>query len=186
MRHLLTLAVALMASPALAATEYGFFSLRNTDFVVLLAFLVLLGILLYFRVPQIVTGMLDRRAEGIRRDLEEARAVREEANTLLASFDRRRQEMAEQAHRIVAQAREEATRAAEQARLDAARSVERRLASAQEQIAAAEAKAVREVRDRAITVAVAAAREVLERQMTPADRDRLVESSIATVGQKLH
>jgi hypothetical protein len=35
-------------------------------------------------------------------------------------------------------------------------------------------------------VAVAAAREVLERQLTPADRDRLVEQSIATVGQRFH
>ena len=186
MRKLLTLALALSASPALAATEYGFFSLQNTDFVVLLAFLVVIGLLLYFRVPSTITGLLDRRAEGIRRDLDEARAVREEAQTLLASFDRKRQEMTEQASRIVAQAREEAQRAADQARVDAARSVERRLASAQEQIAAAEAKAIREVRDQAITVAIAAAREVLESQLTTADRDRLVESSIATVGQKLH
>jgi F-type H+-transporting ATPase subunit b len=186
MRKLLTLALALSATPALAATEYGFFSLRNTDFVVLLAFLVVIGLLLYFRVPSTIAGLLDRRAEGIRRDLDEARAVREEAQTLLASFDRKRQEMTEQASRIVAQAREEAQRAADQARADAARSVERRLASAQDQIAAAEAKAIREVRDQAITVAIAAAREVLENQLTPADRDRLVESSIATVGQKLH
>jgi F-type H+-transporting ATPase subunit b len=188
MRKLLTLALALAASsPALAATgDYGFFSLQNTDFVVLLAFLVLLGVLLYFRVPQMLSGMLDRRAETVRRELEEARALREEAQRLVASFEQKRREVAEQSARIVADAQAEAQRAATQARADAARAVERRLASAEEQIRAAEAKAVREVRDRAVAVAIAAARDVLTTQLTPAASDRLVEDSIAQVGAKLH
>ena len=186
MRKLLTLALALSASPALAATEYGFFSLHNTDFVVLLSFLVLVGLLLYFRVPATITGLLDRRSEQIRQDLAEARALREEAQTLLVSFDRKRQEMAEQSQRIVAQAREEAERAAAKAREDATRAVQRRVQGAEEQIAAAQAKAIREVKDRAVAVAIAAARDVISQQLTPADRDRLVEQSIQTVGAKLH
>ena len=186
MRKLMTFAFALTASPALAATEYGFFSLHNTDFVVLLAFLVVIGLLLWFRVPATIAGLLDRRAEKIRQDLAEARALREEAQTLLASFDRKRQEMVEQSERIVIQAREEAERAAAKAREDASRAVQRRIQGAEEQIAAAEAKAIREVKDRAVAVAIAAARDVLSQQLTPADRDRLVEQSIQTVGAKLH
>ena len=59
-------------------------------------------------------------------------------------------------------------------------------ASAEEQIASAEARAVREVRDRAVTVAVAAAQEVLARQMDEAKGARLIDESIATVGARLH
>lgn len=180
------LLAASFATPALAATEYGFFSLRNTDFVVLLAFILFVGVLLWYGVPGRVAAMLDARAQGIARELSEARAIREEAQALLGSFEQKRREVAEQAARIVAQAREEASRAAAQAREDAARAVERRIASAEERIAAAQAKAIRDVRDRAVTLAVAAAREVLAQQMTPADRERLVEQSIATVGARLH
>ncbi|MBP1805827.1 ATP F0F1 synthase subunit B [Rubellimicrobium aerolatum] len=186
MRKLATLALTLAASPAFAATEYGFFSLHNTNFIVLLAFLLVVGLLVYFGVPGKLTALLDQRADGIRRDLAEARALREEAQTLVASFDRKRQEMAAQAERIVADARAEAERAAAQARADAAQAVQRRIAGAEEQIAAAQAKALREVRDRAITVAIAAAQEVLARQMTPTDRARLVDQSIATVAQRLN
>ncbi len=182
----LALTSTLSATPALAATEYGFFSLRNTDFVVLLAFLVFLAILLYFRVPAAVMRMLDRRAEGIRDELAQARALRDEAQSLMASFDRRRQEMAAQASRIVADARAEAERAVVQAREEAARAVQRRLASAEEQIASAEARAVREVRDRAVALAVAVAQDVLARQMTAHDADRLIDQSIETVGRRLH
>ena len=180
------LLAATFATPALAATEYGFLSLRNTDFVVLLAFILFVGVLIWFGVPGRVAAMLDQRAQGIERELSEARAIREEAQTLLGSFEQKRRDVADQASRIVAQAREEGQLAAAQAREDAARAVERRIASAEERIAAAQAKAIREVRDRAVTLAVAAAREVLVQQMTPADRERMVEQSIATVGAKLH
>ncbi|EPX84907.1 ATP synthase F0 subcomplex B subunit [Rubellimicrobium thermophilum DSM 16684] len=187
MTRLLTPTLILAAAPAAAATgDYGFFSLRNTDFVVLLAFVVFVGILLYFRVPSLIAGMLDRRAEAIRAELAEARALREEAQALLASFDRKRQEMAEQSARIVAQAREEAQRMAAQAREDAERAVARRIASAEEQIAAAEARALRDVRDRAAAIAVAAAQEVLAAQMTDADAARLIDESIDIVAQRLH
>jgi F-type H+-transporting ATPase subunit b len=181
-------ALGLLATPALAATksEYGFFSLRNTDFVVLLAFLVFLAILLYYRVPAQVAGMLDRRAQGIRDELAQARSLRDEAQALVASFERRKGEMAAQAARIVADARADSERAAAAAREEASRAVARRLASAEEQIAAAEARAVREVRDRAVALAVAAAQEVLARQMTPQDAGRLIDQSIDTVGQRLH
>ncbi|TNC68805.1 F0F1 ATP synthase subunit B [Rubellimicrobium roseum] len=186
MKKLATLALTLAASPAFAATEYGFFSLHNTNFIVLLAFLLVVGILVWFGVPKMIGDLLDRRAEGIRKDLAEARALREEAQTLVASFDRKRQEMAAQADRIVADARAEAERAAAQAKADAAQAVQRRIQGAEEQIAAAQAKAIREVKDRAVTVAIAAAQEVLAQQMTPAARGQLIDDSIATVGQRLH
>lgn len=187
MRKLMTLSAlgATLASPALAATG-PFFSLGNTDFVVLLAFLLFLAVLVYFKVPTTLAKLLDKRAEGIRDDLDEARALREEAQTLLASYERKQREVQEQADRIVAQAKSEAEAVAEQARADLERTIARRLAGAEEQIASAQAAAVKDVRDRAAVVAVAAARDVLAQQMTPAGRDQLVDAAIADVAAKLH
>jgi F-type H+-transporting ATPase subunit b len=187
MRKLLSLSAlgTLLASPALAASG-PFFSLRNTEFVVLLGFLLFLGVLDYFKVPQMLTGQLDKRAAGIRSDLEEARALREEAQTLLASYERKQREVQEQADKIVAQARIDAEAAAEQARKDLDVSIARRLASAEGQIASAEAAAIKAVRDQAIVVAVAAARDVIARQMSAEDQSRMLDDSITQVGAKLH
>lgn len=186
MTRFLTLTLALTAAtPALAATG-PFFSLGNTDFVVLLAFLVFIGILLYYRVPGKIGTALDRRAEQIRAELEEARALREEAQALLASYERKSREVAEQADRIVAQAREEAARAAEQAKADMAASVARRLKGAEEQIASAEAGAIREVRDQAVQVAVAAAGEVIAKSMTATEANGMIDAAIRDVEAKLH
>ncbi len=186
MRKLLTLALMVSAAPAFAAGDKPFFSLANTDFVVSLGFIVFVGILLYFKVPGLVAGMLDKRAETIRAELAEARALREEAQTLLASYERKQKEVQAQADRIVESARDEATRAAAQAKEDIRASVARRIAAAEDQIASAEKAAVREVKDRAVTVAIAAAQDLIAAQMTAAQGNKLIDDAIGVVEAKLH
>lgn len=186
MNRIMTIAAAsLFASPAFAASG-PFFSLKNTDFVVTIGFLVFIGVLLYFKVPTLILGMLDKRAEGIKSELNEAKALREEAQALLASYERRQREVQEQADRIIAHAKEEAVLAGEQARADLERSIARRLAAAEDQIASAQASAVKEVRDRAIAVAIKAARDVVAKQMTTKDAAKSIDDAIAEAGQKLH
>lgn len=176
---------AVTATPALAATG-PFFSLGNTNFVVSLGFLLFLAVLLKFGVPGIITGLLDKRAAQIKSDLDEARALREEAKAVLASYERKKKEVQEQADRIVASAKEEATAAAAQAKLDLAASIARRLAAAEERIASAEAGAVRAVREQAVAIAVAAAGEVLAKQATPESAAASIDAAIKQVGAKMH
>lgn len=181
----LSILLALMASPAMAASG-PFFSLGNTDFVVLIAFIVFIGVLVYFKVPGMIGGMLDKRADGIEAELEEAKALREEAQSLLASYERKQQEVKDQADRIVAHAKEEAQIAAAQAKEELAKSIVRRLEAAEDQIASAEASALKEVRDRAVSVAVAAAGDVIAKKMTSEDADALIETAISDVQSRLH
>lgn len=181
----LSVLLALMASPAMAATG-PFFSLRNTDFVVTLAFLLFIGILVYFRVPQIVGGLLDKRAEGIRNDLAEARRLREEAQEIYASYERRQREVKTQADEIVANAKREAVLEAEKAKKALQASIERRLKAAEEQIAGAEGDAVRAVRDRAIQTAISAATEILGKQATADQRAAGIDRAIDDVATRLN
>ena len=181
----LSLVLTLLASPAMAASG-PFFSLQNTNFVVLIAFLVFIGILVYMKVPAKLTGMLDARAATIKAELDEARALREEAKSILATYERRQKEVQEQADRIVNTARDEALSAAAQAKADLKASIARRLASATEQIASAEAGAIRQVREQAVSVAVAAAGDVLSKQMTAEAASSSIDAAIAQVEARLH
>ncbi|NCO86449.1 MAG: F0F1 ATP synthase subunit B [Rhodobacterales bacterium] len=185
MRYLLSVVFGLAAAPAFAASG-PFVSLQNTNFVVLLAFLVFVGVLIYFKVPGMVGGLLDKRAAAIRGELDEARALREEAQALLASYERKQKDVQAQADRIVATARDEAAKAAVLAKDEIRASVARRLASAEDQIASAQAAAIRDVRDRAITVAVRAAQDVIAAQMTAAQGNKLIDDAISEVEAKLH
>ncbi len=172
-------------SPILFATG-PFFSLNNTDFVVLLGFLVFLGILVYAKVPGILSRMLDTRAEKIRAELDEAKTLREEAQTLLASYERKQKEVVDQAASIVAAAKAEAEAAAEQAKEDLKATIARRLQAAVDQIASAEQGAVKEVKDTAASVAISAAATVIAQKMGGAESDALITSSIKDVAEKLH
>jgi hypothetical protein len=87
----------LIAGPAMAAGKSPFsaefYSLKNTDFVVLIAFLLFIGVLMYLKVPAKLGGLLDKRAEGIQAELDEARKLREEAQSVLASYERKAREV---------------------------------------------------------------------------------------------
>lgn len=181
----LSVLLALVASPALAASG-PFFTLANTNFVVTIAFLCFIAVLVYFKVPRMLMAMLDKRAVNIRSELDEARALREEAQTMLASYERKHAEVKDQAERIVTHAREEARLAAEQAKADLKNSIARRMQAAEDQIAQAEASAVKAVRDRAVQVAVAAAGDVIAKEMSAQKANALIEDSIKTVQAKLH
>ncbi|SEM97337.1 ATP synthase F0 subcomplex B subunit [Loktanella fryxellensis] len=185
MRYLSIPLFLLTASPALAATG-PFISLANTNFIVTLAFIVFVGILMYMKVPSKIGAMLDARADSIRADLDEARSLREEAQTLLASYERKQREMLEQADRIVTNARADAERAAQTSKDEIAASIARRLAGAEEQLESARAAAVKDVQNRAVTVAVAAAKDVIARQMDAGRASALIDESIATVKDKIH
>jgi F-type H+-transporting ATPase subunit b len=112
MIRLAAILLAASATPALAAGDYPFFSLRNTDLIVLFGFVIFVGILVYYKVPAMITGLLDKRAEDIRGELAEARRLREEAQEVRASFERKKSEVKEQAERIVAKAKTDAELAA--------------------------------------------------------------------------
>ncbi len=185
MRIIATLMAMFAASPALAASG-PFFSLQNTNFVVGIAFILFIGVLIYFKVPGMLTGLLDKRATDIQAELNEARKLREEAQSVLASYERKQKEVTEHAGRIVEQAKQEAQLAADQAKEDLKDSIARRLLAAEDQIKSAENAALREVRNKAISVAIGAASDVIAKNMTATDGNQRIDESIAQVEAKLH
>jgi len=109
MKKLATL-FAIAATPALANTG-PFFSMKNPELMVLIGFILFIALLVYLKVPGLIGGMLDKRADGIKSELDEAKALREEAQTLLASYERKQKEVQQQADRIVEAAKAEAQNA---------------------------------------------------------------------------
>ena len=160
--------------------------LNNTNIVVAIGFAIFVGVLVYYGVPAMINRKLDERAVRIKAELDEARALRDEAQALLAGYERRQREVKNLADDIVTAARAEAEKAAAAAKEDIRRSVARRMQTATEQIAAAEQAAVRQIKDRAVAVAVAAAAEVLQSRIKAEDAGRLIDAAIDEVGAKLH
>lgn len=160
--------------------------LYNSTFLVGVSFVLFMLLLGYLGVHKLLAKKLDERADGIRDELADARRLREEAQELFAEFERKQKEVVGQAEEIVAHAKIEAESAAERAKADIAASIERRLKAADEQIGLAEANAVKEVKDKAVSVAIAAVNEVLSSRVGASEDEALIAAAIKDVGAKLH
>ncbi len=150
------------------------------------ALVIFLGVVFYFKVPAMITKSLDERANKIRAELEEAKRLREEAQQLLADFQRRRKEAEKDAVEIVAAAKREADALVEDANRKTEEYVTRRTAMAEQKIAQAEREAINEVRASAVDIAVEAARKLLADKLDAKTGGELFKSSLAEVKAKLN
>lgn len=125
------------------------------------ALFIFLGILLWKNIPGILTKSLDDRAAKIQSELDNAKALREEAEAKLADAKRRQAEAEADAKEIVAAAQREAETLAATAAENLKDSITRREKMAEERIARAEAEAIRDVKMAAIDTASKAAEKVL-------------------------
>ncbi|HWL46103.1 MAG TPA: hypothetical protein VNQ31_00165 [Sphingomonadaceae bacterium] len=139
------------------------------------------------KAPQLIARGLDKRIAATRRDLDEARAIRAEAEALLVDARARQTEAVAEARAILDQAEAEAAQLVTKAESDIAALVERRGRIANDRIAAAERAAVADIRAQTATVAAAAAaRLIADRHDAVADK-ALVDQAIADLaGARLH
>lgn len=158
----------------------------TADFWVLISFLLFFAVLFYYGVPKLITAALDDRADKIRAELDDARRLREEAQEILADYQRKAREADEEAKVIIDQAKREADRFAEESRKSLAESLERRTKLAEEKIERAEAQALAEVRSRAVTAAVAAAEKILASKATGQTGDSLIDETLKSIKPNLN
>jgi len=148
-------------------------------------FFLFMALLVYMKVPKIVFGSLDKKISKIEQDLEDAKTLREEAQALLAKYERKRKSAQSEADDIIAAAEEEATRIAQEAKIALEEMIVRRTKSVEEKISQAEAQAVAEVRTKSAEIAVEAAKNLLVEQMSD-QGDVLIDAAIKDVGARLN
>ncbi|BCH26222.1 ATP synthase subunit b [Mesorhizobium sp. L-8-10] len=158
----------------------------DATFWALVALVIFLGIVFYMKVPGMLGKSLDERANRIRNELDEARRLREEAQQLLAEYQRKRKEAEQEAGEIVAAAKREATNLVAEAHKKTEDYVARRTALAEQKIAQAERDAVSEVRSSAVDIAVEAARSVLAGKVDAKAGADLFKTSVQELKAKLN
>jgi F-type H+-transporting ATPase subunit b len=159
---------------------------QMAEFWVAIAFGAFVLILLYYKVPALIAKSLDDRSEAIRKELDEARRLREEAQNLLADYQKKHRNVGEEADSILELARSEAEAFAQETRTSLKDMLERRTRQAEDKIARAEAQAVDEVRAAAIELAVAAAEKILREKASGAGGLSLIDQSIRELKGRLN
>lgn len=132
------------------------------------------------------TAGLDARAERIRESLDEAAKLREEAQHLLAEYQRKQRTAARECDEIIGNAETLAERLATEAADKIEAALKRRGQLAIDKIAQAEAEALQQVRNTTVEVAIAATRTILEQRVDAETGKALVDRTIAELAAKLH
>ena len=160
------------------------FDIHGPEFWVLVAFILFVGVVVW-KARGAILGALDGRAARIRADIDEAQRLRDEAQALLAEYQKKQREALGEAETMIRQAEDEAKRLRAKAEAELAGALKRREQQALDRIAQAEAQALAEVRNLAADLAIAATETLLVAKLDPAKAEALVSSSIAELPRRL-
>ena len=150
----------------------------DETFIVAIAFIIFVVLMLWKGMSKI-TKALDKRADDIRRQLDEAQKLREEAQAALAGYQRQQRDALAEAEDIIALAQAEVGRMKADAEKNLAVTLKRREEQAMERIAQAEAKAMRDVRDQAVDLAIKASAKLISDNMSAEVLNRMIADSTA-------
>ena len=178
-------AFALSYGVSYAAGSKKMVSLDNTDFVVLISFLIFVGVLIYFKVPSIVGAFLDKRSNDIQSEIEKAGEILEEAKKILSSIEADHIRTSETIRQMVETARSRAGEEEDKAKKNIEELMKNKLISAEGQVMSNERKILEEIEDRAIDLSIEKVRMKLSKSLSSSDYDNQFDSSIQSIEKGL-
>ena len=137
-------------------------------------------------VARIVASGLDKRSARIREELDEAIRMKEEAQSLLASYQRRQKEILADSEKILAHAKEEADRIIASAEAKLEEEVSLRTEVAEQRIAQAEAAVIHEIQQNAVDITISAARTLITDNLDKEVAEEIMQSAISDIDRKFH
>ena len=160
-------------------------AMQTPEFWVAIGFLVLLA-LIFKPALKAITTHLDERANKIRKTLDEAEKLREEAQHLLADYQRKQREASKEIEEIIADARSKTEIMIAESEEMLQKSIERREKITKEKLVQAEAEAILAVRNYAIDVAIEASEKLMINNLGQNRSGILIDKSIKELAHKFN
>ncbi|MEZ5690904.1 MAG: hypothetical protein R3D71_04475 [Rickettsiales bacterium] len=161
------------------------FDPHNPLFWISLAFIAFV-VLIYKKVSSLLFKALDDRSAKIKKELEDAKRLRLEAEETLALYKQKQEDFTKEAEEILAKARIDAEVATDKAQKELREHLDARLKSALEKIEQEEKQAIDEVKNRIVDIALGSARIVIASNPTELSRDGLVDMIVSDIEKKIH
>ena len=183
--YFLVMSLLFQAEIGHAAGDAPMFSLANTDFVVAIAFVLFIGVLIYFKVPRIISTLLDKRADTIRGEIDEAHRLLEEAKTLLAKLEREHKDNILKAKEIIEDAELSSKKILENSKSEIKDAVARKLKMAEAQIQTNEKDVINTIKNDLIDQAFRLAQEQIEGKIDQKVANFVAEEALSEIEKKL-
>jgi F-type H+-transporting ATPase subunit b len=143
-------------------------------------------ILAYKKVSTLLTNALDARTAKIKAELEEASRLRQEAEAILAQYTQKQSQYMLDVESILTDARRDAEALTQHAHHELTVTLDTRMKNALQRIAQEESKAIADVRNHVVAIALAAAREVIADHKSAVSEDELLQLALGDIERKIH
>ena len=145
---------------------------------VFIAFLIFISIVIYLKIPKMVTKLLDEEIGRIKNSLDDARKLKEDANSLLAEYERKIDAANKEAEEIINQAQTNAKIYEENSNKKIADYILRSEKQSIEKIQQAEKSAINNINEEIINKSIAISENVISKNMNDENNQKLFQSSI--------
>lgn len=157
----------------------------DATFFVALSFVLFVVFVIWAGLPSTIIKSLDDRSEQIKKELDEARILHEEAQKLLATEKRRLEQCDAEVEDILKQASEQAALITEKSNKLLKEEIQRKQKQADLKIAQARDEAVREVKAKASELSLIIAKEYLKENIDDNVASDLIDKSISDLKDNL-
>lgn len=157
----------------------------DATFFVAVSFLLFVALVVWIGLPGSILNALDERSANIQKELDEARILHEEAQSLLAKEKRKLEKCDEEVKEILKKASDQAVLLAENSKKTLEEEIQRKQKQADLKISQARDEAIREVKSKATDLSVIIAKEYLKENIDDKISSELVDKSIEDLKRNL-
>tara|TARA_B110000008_G_scaffold148763_1_gene150251 strand:- start:139 stop:618 length:480 start_codon:yes stop_codon:yes gene_type:complete len=157
----------------------------DATFFVAVSFLLFVAFVVWIGLPGSILNALDERSTNIQKELDEARILHEEAQSLLAKEKRKLEKCDEEVKEILKKASDQAVLLAENSKKTLEEEIQRKQKQADLKISQARDEAIRDVKSKAADLSVIIAKEYLKENIDDKISSELVDKSIEDLKRNL-
>jgi len=144
----------------------------------LVAFIIFVAIAIYLKAPSMIGKLLDEQIERVKKELSDAIELKEEANTLLAEYERKKEDAEKEAETIIANAKERAKNYEQSALAKSEEIIKRQEAQSIEKINQAEIQAMSKIRKSIIEKSIDSAEKLVSEKISSKKSDQIFTDSL--------
>ena len=150
----------------------------DATFWVAISFVLFIGLLVYFKIPQKVNEMLNQLIVNIKNEIDESEKLRNEAKTLLDNSQKKLDSASNEAHKITDQAKKDSENLVIEINEKFHRSAEIKKKLAETKISQMKEAALKEIKDTSIKIAVDSVKKVITTSIDKSKLDNIFEKNL--------
>ena len=150
----------------------------DATFWVTISFLIFLGILLYFKIPNKIKETLEQSILNIKNQINEAEKLKEDAKNILTEHEKKISNSKNEVKEMINKASEEAEKNVIKANKEFHNLMENRKKNAEERIRQLKNQAEKDIKNASVKIAIKSAEKLIKNSLDKSKLDKIYSSSI--------